>query len=374
MSSSIPYPSFQVGTEGFSQPPFQFGLEGGFGVIPGTKAPVSNQRAHYQYPIMQFNHIRRSSPYLDLMFMFAYSHEDSYTYADELTTRIYNTANKRRKTIDGMPHRSYQHGGQYGELTIAANLPIVNYLLAQLCQNYEPTNNIDISGSNPALKRWQIPPIKDMVKLFRTMGGNITNPEVRSLRYTDGGPDVRVVCISGPVDVFNIWGCANYTANNYMFNKLRPQTKIGFVLHAILVNDDADAVATRMQFSLDDQVKESVDYTKDIVWRMDPFVFSCLEEEQKEVERFTLTRRFQVKETRGGYYADDNFPYRTICITYEPYFYRIGRIGDPGTRNFGTPMDVVHIATDPSCSFLQMQKLPTVEIHMDDLSPIHTYR
>lgn len=359
---------FQAGSTELSSAPFQRGLVNGLGLLPGSRAPVSNLIVNYNYTLMPMHNLNRFSPYLDGMFVFSYSHEDSYEDHDEIANKFFSSSSKRRRTTNNSVHIAELHGGQQNPLIIGVNLPLLNYLLAKVCLSYNAVSKNNDALTSNLLQRWILPDKKKILNLIYPVGGNVTNPEVRRLKYNDGGPDVRVMCLFGAVEVFDFWSCCPCITSSNKFLRLRPQTDIGFVLRAIEVRHYGDEKNCVLNFSIDNSLNEKLVYDKDVVWKVEPFVFGCTEEFIAKEKEYTLKRHIEVMDGKDVKIDSNNYNKKVLTVEYKPFFWKIGKIGSNTTGGTDSVFDDISVKQDPSVSFHQLIRLPKVTIYMDTLA------
>lgn len=362
--------NFQAGKSSPDIPVFQAGLNS----IPntygkGSTIPLTNIRIHYPYSFYPFTRKDNDSPYLDQHYVFTYSHEHKFNVEDELAKKWFSNTYRRKPTADGGPHRA-KDGYSESENVIGLNLPMVNLILANLCNQHKPTvndKNSDCVGDD-VCERYLLPSVNDILALICPMGGMVTQQETRRLRYSQGTADVRNICLGGAIDVRNYWGCFNIDPKNRRYIRLRPKTKVGFVLRVRRIIELLPYGGTTLTFMIDDQLKEQVEYKKEIVWRVEPFVFGCFEENMHFVNEYTFTKLFLIGEEEMD--EEGEITGKTIKpIVYEPHFWRVGSLGGPSTDGEGTKEEVV-VKDDVCCNFNQINVLPSVELMADFLTPV----
>lgn len=362
-----PYNQFQAGIEGINRPPFYPAWEAMGMRKKGTTRPVTNVRIHRNFNILPLIKLKKGTNYLHKQVIFNFSHEGSFADADKLVHQYMRQGAPKRKKIDrGIVHNEHLHGYQAGTAIVALNLPFVNFLLANLCNDCDELKITRQNKISEEYKQYIIPPIEEMTDLFTPIGGNVTNIELDILNHGSVGPTVKAICMMGAVDVFCIWGACNYEqGTSYIFNRIRPQTRVGYVMR--VVDLEKENISSNLIYILDNEVQESVDYKKKIVWKVEPYIFESTEQLIKDARRFTYERDFEIEDGKGLDALDENdrAQFRNKTVVYKPCFYKLGYLSGPATGGDGTPQSFKNIRYDPAVNCEQLQRLPIIELAVD---------
>jgi hypothetical protein len=357
--------AFQSGMSSVGIPPFDSGSSS-ISMRAGSNNPATNVAVHYNYRIMPCK-LSSMSDYLDNNIVFQYSHDDSFDDKNQIANKFFSMYPKRPQS-DLVESAK---GGQQGEAIIALNLPFVNYMITKICVETASTSLNPNACNSPLLCRYLLPESSVFRNLIYPIGGMITPPETRALLYNNGGPDVRVLCIVGAVDVHNIWGSTFGTSEN-RFVRLRPGKIIGFVLRVVPVERNYDNACT-ITFGLDSRTTDEIVYDKDIVWKIEPYVFGNLEDTIRAEKEFTYRREFLVEDNTSVHIRGDDAPYnkKIETVVYKPYFWKIGCVSGPCTGGFGTGADIIQLKSDVAYDNAEIIRLPKLQVSLNYLGSMY---
>lgn len=168
---------------------------------------------------------------------------------------------KRAKTKNGMPYSNINQGmNAGGEAILALNLPMLNWLLANVCNDYVETNG-------------PLDPLT-LAKKIKPLGVCITsrNHMLTSATSSNGvygmKTDVRTITNCGMVDVYNIWGATKIGEKPLKFS---PGSTLYFLLVKENVKLNTDGKKNLVYF-LNGSDAEGVVYKKDYIWKVVPYV------------------------------------------------------------------------------------------------------
>jgi hypothetical protein len=189
------------------------------------------------------------------MVVFAVGAEHKADLIAQTIYERYERYAKRRRREDGMPHMTIDDGFQeHTEVVMAENLPMLNWMLAAMSME-------DKDSPYPIS-------MKRIVEEVRLIGVCITDPATSSLRYTNGGPDIRVFKLQGDVDVHEVF---RGVTKDGLSKSVPPNHRLYFYIKPVKVNFPAGQKEVTMKFTLNGKKDiMMVRYNKGYTWKCFP--------------------------------------------------------------------------------------------------------
>jgi hypothetical protein len=157
---------------------------------------------------------------------------------------------------DESPFTRIAQGFQsYDEMTNALNLPMVNARLAYACQKVDGTG---------ILTR------KQLIRNLKLLGVCVTSPATSSLKYTRGGPDIRVFTLVGDVDIHEMFR-TGLTKGGYA-KPARMSDRLCFYVIPQKVEYPPGATSVTLKWYINGSDYLQCSYTKGYVWKVIPVV------------------------------------------------------------------------------------------------------
>ncbi len=251
-----------------------------------------------------------------------------------------------------------------GSVVTAFNLPGVNWFLAGWCEAHYST------------REEPLPPIHAVAQYLHQMGICITPEYTASLGYSKGGPPVKNFIITGPTDMYNIFGAEQI---NELPKRLKPGSQCYFVIHAEKVFEDYETYKD-LKFKIGGNSSLTVHYTKPYVWVMSPKAMpvgnwpDLLEEPITIRSVWRQTHFNRMPKKPAHYLGDDSDDEEELVaptaaasthkITLTGFIYRFGYI-----NGWPAPGKLIPVSGDVRFDVTVIQRLPVVEVCQSFIQP-----